>query len=153
MKLFARARRRKAGIYLARTRKHRSRRRENGYVGRSNNVPIRIKQHLGQDSRHKPKPWSDLDPRWHVLWLPWWLSWKWVQVPLEYAAIKLLLPRYNHQHNLTNPRRIPLHLQAIQRENRDMGLAPREYDARTLLTALGAILVVVGVGMTIWSNL
>lgn len=123
--MFARARRRKAGIYLARTLRHRGRGRENGYVGRSNNVPLRIRQHLGQDSRHKPKPWADLDPRWRVLPLPWWLSWKWVQVSLEAIAIAVLLPRYNHQLNLHNPRRVPLSAQAAQRRARDAGVVRR----------------------------
>jgi hypothetical protein len=158
VKFIARAKRRKAGIYLARTRKHRNpRRRENGYVGRSNNVPIRIKQHMGQDSRHKPKGWSDLDPRWKVLWLPWWASWKWVQAPLEFLAIRLLLPRYNHQHNLGNPRRVSLHLQAIQRRQRDnlrrhgMTLV-QPSSARPILLTLGSALIILGLVMTVWSN-
>lgn len=122
MKLIERAKRRRAGVYLARTRKHAGRGRENGYVGQSNNVPIRIKQHFGQDSRHPEKPWADLDPVWHVLWLPWWLSWKWAQNPLEAIAIRLLLPRYNDKLNHGNPRRVPLSDQKRQRAIRD-GLA------------------------------
>lgn len=159
MKFIAHAKRRRAGIYLVRTRKHLAlARRENGYVGRSNNVPIRIKQHLGQDRRHKPKPWTDLDPRWLVLRLPWWLSWRWVQAPLEALAIWLLAPRYNHSLNLHNPRRVPLHVQARQRAERDA--APRGYHVkvvlagagRTLLLVLGWLTIVAGVGMTVWSN-
>lgn len=115
--------RRRAGIYLVRTRKHkRPRQRENGYVGRSNDWVIRRRQHLGQDKRHPAKPWTDLDPEWHVLRLPWWLSWKWVQAPLELLAIRILLPRYNHTMNLGNPRRVPLSLQRIQRAHRGHSL-------------------------------
>jgi hypothetical protein len=159
VKWIKRAKRRKAGIYLARTRKHLAYvRRENGYVGRSNNVPIRKGQHLGQDARHKPKPWADLDPRWYVLRLPWWLSWKWVQAPLEFLAIKLLLPRYNHQHNMLNPRRVPLSVQARQRATRDA--RPVSYHlavkaarvGRIAYLTLGWTAIVVGTAMTIWSN-
>lgn len=151
-------RRRRAGIYLVRTDKHlRPGRRENGYVGRSNNVRIRITQHLGHGS-HKPKPWADLHPRWHVLRLPWWLSWRWIQAPLEAAAILLLAPRYNHSLNLANPRRVPLSVQARQRAERDR--MPGFYHvkvavargARTLLLTLGWLAIVAGVGMTVWSN-
>jgi hypothetical protein len=159
VKWIKRAKRRKAGIYLARTRKHLAwARKENGYVGRSNNVPIRIKQHLGQDKRHPAKSWADLDPIWRVLWLPWWLSWKWVQVPLEWLAIKLSLPRYNYQHNLTNPRRVPLPVQARQRAERDA--QPRIYHVkvaaarvgRITYLALGWAAVAGGLVMTVWSN-
>lgn len=121
--MFAKAKRRRAGIYLVRTRKHRGRRRENGYVGRSNNVPMRTRQHLGQDARHKPKPWTDLDPVWHVLWLPWWASGRWVQAPLEAVAIRLLLPRYNDTMNHGNPRRVPISEQHQQRAQRDRGIS------------------------------
>lgn len=160
MKLFRKARRRKAGIYLVRTDKHLApMRRENGYVGRSNNVPIRIKQHLGQDKRHVEKPWANLNPRWHVLWLPWWLSWKWVQVPLEALAIWLLLPRYNHQLNTKNPRRVPLSTQARQRLERDSrGAGYRQKVAvvqfgRRVLFWTGALAVIIGTTMTIWTGL
>jgi hypothetical protein len=134
--MFAKAKRRQAGIYLVRTRKHRGRGRENGYVGRSNNWKIRKRQHLGQDSRHKEKPWADLDPQWHVLRLPWWLSWKWVQAPLEATAILLLAPRYNHMLNLANPRRVPLSTQALQRAERD-GVTFTRGPWRTLVTWRG----------------
>lgn len=159
MKFIQRARRRRAGIYLVRTRRHLSMaRRENGYVGRSNNVPIRKGQHLGLDKRHKAKPWTDLNPRWHVLWLPWWLSWKWVQAPLEWLGVKLLLPRYNHTMNLTNPRRVALSVQARQRAERDA--QPGSYHVKVMAArvgritylALGWALIVGGVAMTIWSN-
>lgn len=128
--------RRQAGVYLVRTRKHASGRRENGYVGRSTHVPIRIRQHLGLDRRHKPQPWSDLDPVWHTLWLPWWLSWKWVQAPLEWLAIKVLLPRYNIQMNKRNPRRITPWQATQQRLQRDAGIEVRPASHRTFTGAL-----------------
>lgn len=156
MKFVVRAKRRRAGIYLVRMRRHLSRvRRENGYVGRSNNVPIRIKQHMGQDRRHQPKSWTDLDPVWHVLWLPWWLSWKWVQAPLEALAIWLLAPRYNHALNLANPRRVPLSVQARQRRERDgqSGIyRAKRASARFAYLAAGWTLVLGGLALTIWSN-
>lgn len=114
-------RRRKPGIYLVRTDKHlRPWRRENGYVGLSNNVHLRRLDHLGQ-GRHgqTAKPWCDLNPRWHVLKLPWWLGFRWTLAPLEFLAIKILLPRYNVSMNLSNPRRVTLADQRRQRAQRD----------------------------------
>lgn len=154
--MFAKAKRRRAGIYLVRTRKHSGRRRENGYVGQSNNVPMRIKQHLGQDARHKPKPWTDLEPKWHVLWLPWWASWKWVQNPLEAIAIRLLLPRYNDKMNHGNPRRVTISDQHRQRAARESVLTPGR--ALRFLTvsevrwkAWGALLVLAAVAMPVYA--
>ena len=159
MKWIKRAKRRKAGIYLARTRKHLApMRRENGYVGRSNNVPIRQRQHLLGERGQKPKPWADLDPRWSVLRLPWWLSWKWIQVPLEALAIWVLAPRYNHTMNLHNPRRVALSVQARQRAERDAmpaGYHRKVFAARMgryALLAAGWAVIFLGVGMTVWSN-
>jgi hypothetical protein len=153
VRFIVRAKRRRAGIYLARTRRHRGRRRENGYVGRSNNVPIRIKQHLGMDSRHVAKPWADLDPRWFVLRLPWWLSWKWVQVPLEALGIWLLLPRYNHQLNQGNPRRVPLSVQARKRAARDgVRITMRRHFPRPSgYRITGVLFILSAAAMTIWS--
>ena len=120
MKLFPRARRRRPGIYLVRTRKHASRRRENGYVGLSTSLDLRRLDHLGRGRYNRPaQPWSDLDPAWHFLRLRWWLSWPWVLAPLEFLAIRLLLPRYNVTHNLGNPRRIPPIKARAQRRARD----------------------------------
>lgn len=148
--MFAKAKRRRAGIYLVRTRKHRGRRRENGYVGRSNNVPIRIKQHLGQDKRHKPKPWTDLDPVWHTLRLPWWASWKWVQAPLEAFAIWLFLPRYNDKLNHGNPRRVTISQQHRQRAARDSGRTPvTVISARPALLLSGSALLLLGLFLMI----
>lgn len=117
----AKVRRRRPGIYLARTRKHTNpRRRENGYIGLSNNLALRHAQHMGRGGYGAPaKPWSDLDPAWHCLRLPWWLGWRWVLAPLEFLAIRLLLPRYNVTHNLGNPRRVSPYRQRAQRAQRD----------------------------------
>lgn len=122
MSWLAKVKRRRAGVYLVRTRKHRGRRRENGYVGRSNNVKLREKCHRGQCSHHgcSAKPWTDLDPVFHwIVKLPWWLSWKWAQAPIEAFCIAVLLPRYNVQLNRKNPRRVTLTEQRRQRETRD----------------------------------
>jgi len=69
-------------------------------------------------------------------------------------AIKVLLPRYNHSLNLTNPRRVPLSVQARQRAERDAMPATyhlKMHAFRTVRT-LGWLCIVTGVGMTIWSN-
>lgn len=165
-------RRRKPGIYLARTEQHaRPGRYENGYVGRSTHVPTRKRQHTGalyysptigrslaaSAAAGRPvmaaatdKPWADLAPRWLVLRLPWWLSWKWVLAPLELLAIKVLRPRYNVELNRGNRRRVPLHVQRAQRRQRD-AVATRVRVARvgvrwtyTAYRVAGAALVVVG---------
>lgn len=120
-KLVRKWKHRKPGIYLVRTDRHLRPGRENGYVGRSVNWEIRRKQHLGQDARHAPKPWTDLRPRWIVLRMPWWLGWKWVLAPLELLAILVLLPRYNDALNHGNPRRVTLSRAAAQRLARDVG--------------------------------
>lgn len=121
MKLFPRARRRRAGIYLVRTDRHFRRGRENGYTGRSNYVDLRMLCHHGtcRHKNHKAKDWTDLNPRWHVLRLPWWLSFKPIQAALEALAIAVTLPRYNVQLNRKNPRRVPLAAQRLQRAARD----------------------------------
>jgi len=117
----AKVRRRRPGIYLGRTRKHLNpRRRENGYVGKSVNLELRWAQHMGSGSYGTPaQQWSDLEPSWRCLRLPWWLGWPWVLLPLEFLAIRLLLPRYNVTHNLGNPRRVSKHRQLAQRAQRD----------------------------------
>lgn len=150
-------RRRRPGIYLVRTDKHLRPGRENGYVGESVNVQARIKDHLGQGRYgHTAKCWSDLNPRWHVRTLPWWLGWKWVLRPLETVAMLLLWPRYNVAKNRWNPRRIGPSLALTQRANRDhyrslYGRLPMRYGSRTL-QVLGAVFVLAGVAMTVWSN-
>lgn len=160
-KWWRKCKRRKPGIYLARTRKHlRPARRENGYLGRSVNMDLRQKCHEGtcRHVNHKPKPWLDLDPIWLRLRLPWWLGWKWVLAPLELAAILLLLPRYNDQLNHGNPRRVPISQQYRQRAVRD-GLAPLDRAhlalarlGRTVLQGLGVGLILGGLIMTVWSH-
>lgn len=113
-------RRRQPGIYLVRTRKHAGRTRENGYVGLSNHWEMRKRDHLGQGRYgHAAKPWTDLDPVWHVLRLPWWLGFRWTLAPLEFVAIKVLMPRYNGTHNRANPRRVSPARQRAQRLQRD----------------------------------
>lgn len=151
MRIIKKWKRRKPGIYLVRTDKHlHPARRENAYVGRSNNVPLRTLQHLGKSRGAKAKSWTDLNPRWHVLRLPWWLGWTWVLAPLEAAAILLLMPRYNHQLNKGNPRRVQLSAQARQRAERDA--APRSYHVkvqayragRIALRVAGVLMIVAG---------
>jgi hypothetical protein len=144
--------RRKPGIYLARTRKHRNpNRRENGYVGKSRHLALRQTCHEGT-CRHrcKPKPWLDLDPVWRALRLPWWLGWPWILGPLEVLAIRLLLTRYNDTHNHHNPRRVPISLQHRQRAQRDAGpvvVRASHIRVRATYTAYrvaGAALILVG---------
>jgi hypothetical protein len=158
-------RRRTPGIYLVRTDRHMRPGRENGYVGLSNNLELRRRQHLKNKIENGrivalAKPWSDLDPVWHYLRLPWWLGWRWCLAPLEFLAIKLLLPRYNHTMNLANPRRVPLGTQRAQRLHRDrqrkLGhrLDRRRSTAAgaVLLRTLGVLAILVGVGMTVWTR-
>jgi hypothetical protein len=86
----------------------------------SNDMDRRQLEHEGRGRYGAPaKPWIDLDPRWFRLRLPWWMGFAWVLLPIEYVAIKLLLPRYNVQHNRANPRRVPLAEQRRQRAERD----------------------------------
>lgn len=150
MKFFARTHRRRAGIYLVRTNKHRGRGRENGYVGRSNYVDLRTECHLGrcQHKTHYEKSWADLDPRWHWIKLPWWLAFKPVQVLLESIAIKVLMPRYNVQQNRHNPRRVPLKDQARQRAQRDRtGHKVATRGGSLILRAVGVLLILAGIAM------
>lgn len=123
MSLLRKWRRRQPGIYLERTRKHNNpRKRENGYVGLSNNTHMRKLDHRGLGRYGaKAKPWSDLDPQQHVLRLPWWLGFRWTMAPIEVLAIRLLLPRYNVMHNRGNFRRVPLVQQHAERALRDLG--------------------------------
>lgn len=162
MKFVARAKRRhwQAGIYLVRTDRHFGGGRENGYVGRSNDVDKRRLCHLGMCSHANcyPKSWTDLDPRWWSLRLPWWLSWKWTQAALEALAIWVLLPRYNVQLNTKNPRYVPPSVQRLQRAARDA--SRRGYrvaraaagGARRALQLAGVVIILVGIAGTVWSN-
>lgn len=114
--------RRRPGIYLFRTDKHYAPgRRENGYVGLSNNVDLRERCHRGKCSHkgHEIKPWMiGLRARRYTLWLPWWMGFRWTLDPLETIAILLLAPRYNHAKNLWNPRRVALSTQRAQAAER-----------------------------------
>lgn len=150
--MIAKWKRRKPGIYLVRTRKHLGRRRENGYVGLSNNVHLRRLDHLGQGRHgHPAKPWSDLDPAWHVLPLPWWLGFYWTMAPLETLAMLLTWPRYNVQKNRWNPRRVTLAAQKRQRAQRDCTtiVLKAHRGAYLALRAVGALLILSGLAMII----
>jgi hypothetical protein len=161
-------RRRKGGVYLVRMDHHRNRaRRVNGYVGETVSFHFRKRQHLG--SSHFPvaggkrtavatktasQPWSDLNPVWHHLALPWWLCWKWVLRPLETLVIWCTWPIYNDAKNRWNPRRISKGLAAVQRRERDnlaansmwyqteIGLA---HGARIAVQVAGAIVIMIGI--------
>lgn len=155
MKFIERAKRRRdAGIYLARVDRHRGWGRVNGYVGRSNSMALRWQCHEGR-CRHKghhAKPWTiGLNLHWHrLVRLPWWLSWKWVQVPLEAFFIVLLLPLYNVQLNTKNPRRVlpsEARIQLARRQARaQISRGSRRFSP---LTVFGAVLILVGVGMSV----
>lgn len=162
MKFIAAAKRRhfKAGIYLVRTNRHFGGGRENGYVGRSNDVDKRRLCHLGMCAHATchPKPWTDLDPRWWSARLPWWLSWKWSQSTLEAAAIWALLPRYNVLLNTKNPRYVPPSVQRLQRAARDANrwnhrvMVKVAGGGRRALRLVGAVVILVGIIGTVWSN-
>lgn len=129
--------RRKGGWYVVRTDQHVNRaRRETGYVGESNNLKAREKDHLGQGRYgHAAKHWSDLRPVFHSIPLPWWLCWKWVLRSGETVLIWLLAPRYNVQKNRWNPRRIKPWEAEHQRAVRNVGAA--RYDVQARLAHLG----------------
>jgi hypothetical protein len=126
---YLKVRRRRGGIYLVRTQRHRLRprwlswlgMRENGYVGLTVSYHLRQKDHLGT-GRHgaKAKDWSDLKPIWYkIIPLPWWLCWHWFMNPLETLVIRVTAPRYNDAKNRWNPRRIPARVAKAQRLERD----------------------------------
>jgi len=89
------------------------------YVGESNAVRLRKKAHLEGSLKYDtpPKPWADLDPSWYFIPLPG--APKAILRLVEAIVIQLLWPVYNHQKNLTNPRRIPLSAAKRQRGQRD----------------------------------
>lgn len=129
-------RRRRGGVYLVRCDHHLNRaRRVNAYVGETVSHHLRKRQHLGM-SRFDPatgqavksgfvkvagQPWTDLNPVWHKLTLPWWLCWKWVLRPLETLVILLTWPVYNDAKNHWNPRRVPKGIAKAQRATREAG--------------------------------
>lgn len=112
--------RRKPGIYVFRTRRHRASGTEWGYVGKSRNLAARRRDHEGTGAwGAAAKPWIDLVTSYRALRLPWWLGWGWVLSPLEAATIVILRPRYNW---LLNPRRSKVgpQRQAEQRREREL---------------------------------
>lgn len=90
------------------------------YCGETSSRYHRDRQHRygGGTYGHTAKMWADLDPKVYPLpcLLPWWAPGRKTQ---EWLYIKLLLPVYNVQHNRTNPRRISLRSQEVQRWGRD----------------------------------
>jgi hypothetical protein len=158
-------RRRRGGVYLVRVDHHLNRaRRVNGYVGETVSHHLRKRQHLGV-SRFDPatgmavrtgfvkvpsQPWTDLNPVWHTINLPWWLCWKWVLRPLETIVILCTWPVYNDAKNHWNPRRIPKSIAKAQRHARDMGGMTQSFRvgvahaARFLVRAAGVVLVLGG---------
>lgn len=127
MTLFPRARRRRPGIYLYRTRRHSGWGTEWGYGGKSNHLPLRAAQHAATSS------WFDLVV-WRGQWrLPWWLGWQWVTLSLETIMILVVRPRYNVQ---KNPRRNKVNkaLQASQRIARDAARASGVRRERSLFS-------------------
>lgn len=105
--------------------------RHTAYVGESMRVRGRRLDHLAGSAKFGslPQPWADLHlprtqtPRfrmrtygWYFLPLP---PFKPILRGVETLLIMLLWPVYNHQKNLWNPRRIPLHSAKRQRGQRD----------------------------------
>lgn len=137
--------RRRPGIYVFRTRRHRRAGTEWGYAGKSRNLDARRRDHEGTGAwGHAAKPWIDLVTAYYALRLPWWLGWNWVLAPLEALTILLLRPRYNWQ---LNPRRTKVGPigQAAQRQERDFyGNTPtalsRATDIAVRVTAAALIL-------------
>lgn len=157
MILFPKARRRRPGIYLYRTRKHMRRGTEWGYGGMSTHLPKRALCHKGtcQHGNCLEKPWYDLVVSYHELRLPWWLGWKWFLLSIETVMIALTRPRYNDQ---KNPRRSKVRKvqQGLQRHARDMALrfgqpAPEPGYSSTIML-IGAALVVASIAGMVLSR-
>lgn len=160
MSWLARVKRRRAGIYAYRTRKHlRPFRKEWGYVGESWNLAMRDRCHAGTCGRHatcQEKPWYDLVAKRYSIQLPWWLSWKWVIRSLETVAIWVLRPRYNIAKNpwphVDKPK------QARQRWDREM--QPQSYRALVEMArwvdwvyrAAGIAAIALGIGGYLWTK-
>lgn len=132
---------------------------EQGYVGKSRNLALRRKCHEGTCAHkaHTAKPWIDLVSSYHTLRLPWWLGWDWITLSLETVVIALTLPRYNWQKN-PNPRKVGPVDQARQRAERDQWTQSYRLKVSAAragfraLQVLGVLLILGGVGMTIWTN-
>ena len=157
-------RKRKAGIYAYRTRRHLSPwRTEWGYVGESWNLAMRDRCHGGTCGRHSScveKPWYDLVVRRYAFQLPWWLGWKWVLRSMETIAIIALRPRYNVAKN-RRWRRTPLVVQRLQRHARDTAAAGgspvyrarvRAVRAWTYARAAALIMIITGIGGWMWTR-
>lgn len=143
--------RRKPGIYVFRTRRHRAAGTEWGYAGKSRNLAARKRDHEGTGAwGHAAKPWMDLVVWYGALRLPWWLGWPWVLGPLEALTIALLRPRYNTQ---LNPRRSKVgpRTQAVQRQQRDrLGNAPTALSRATDIAVRGLAAVLILGGLAGW---
>lgn len=116
----------KRGLYVWRTRKPHAFfglpvvGRHTAYVGQTGSRRHRDRQHLFGTATGPPADWSDLSPRAYPLpcFLP---GWKRAREVQERLWILVLLPVYNHQGNLANPRRIPLTMARAMRLRRQGG--------------------------------
>jgi hypothetical protein len=93
-----------------------------GYAGKTRSPLLRHQEHTVGGGRwgRDPQPWADLDPKRYVIWRSEAVR-DWRLALMEVLAIWLLLPVYNVQHNLANPRRITKRQAAKMRAWRDMG--------------------------------
>lgn len=138
----------KGGVYVYRTRKPGARFRipflstQWGYVGQTSSFRHRAIQ-------HEAKPWADLVVRVYRLRLP---DWVWLRLVVEFVLIGLLAPSYNYQHNLWNPRRVPLWEQTRQRRIRDEGGHPLNFRPAHawIILAVPAIVLAVGIVRGWW---
>jgi len=159
VKLFARYRRRRPGVYLYRTFRHMKPGTEWGYAGKSRDLDIRKRCHAGTCGRHPnhlEKPWYDLVVSRRELRLPWWLGWDWITLSLETLLILAIRPRYNWQKN-PRPGKVGPRTQAAQRAARDRArdvqlLMQRSTVAYGALKVLGIAIILVGIGGYWWSR-
>jgi hypothetical protein len=115
-----------------------------GYAGRTNDPKRRDMEHIVGGGRYSAvaKPWADLRPRRFVIFRMKSRTEAMTHF-LEWLTIKVLLPVYNVDMNLTNPRRITKKAQAAQRFARDQFGTT----ARLMSLALRwAVYVALGVG-------
>lgn len=158
--MFARYKRRRSGVYWYRTRRHTNPTRiEQGYVGKSRDLPKRRLCHEGKCSHknHRAKDWMDLVSSYHSIRLPWWLGWDWITLSLETLVILLTRPRYNWQKN-PYPGKVGPIGQTAQRRERDLWTPAYRAKVTAVragwrtLQVLGLLLIITGVGMTLWTN-
>lgn len=115
-----------------------------GYTGITNSLFHRGRQHAAKD-------WHDLVIKRKAIRLgrmP-----RGLGLVLEWLLIKATRPVYNVQHNGWNPRRIKPSVAKAQRLNRDRNgfrLAARVKDVSVLASALGVVLVALGLWMGVW---